>query len=837
MSAGLARNPYDFRRPIGTMARLAGRDAEREQIDELLRGAALGSPSHFSLFGPAGMGKSSLLNVVGQIARRRNLLPVKLDLREATVESLLTFYFAVFDAAVNSLVDLGAIEREHCAVKSWTQHTLLGDTDHASDPDCSLATGLLVAARMSGKVVNDVPTTVLARDIALLLTLGESKNVRGIVLKLDNAGFLDDNRELAPSIMELAESTPSLTIVTAAEEAGCLQEAAPRAWTQIEVTPFRGAVDTLDAIMKPLVDAEEIELAPSLQTAQEIHDLTEGRPYEVNLVNHFVWEAITQGDQAEFKLSEAVLSRVLYELEQRGRHTASSSVSAIRNLTDDDLRAIAKLAPFEGLTIRQLALGRLMFNEFDEDRLGEVEGEITTQLQRLASLGILRLDHDLFEIEGGPESRLYLRYSAEQRVDTKIEYGDTYARLATGVCRRSLSDELLGPDNLDMLLLGFWSRRELGAGGGRWLDVVADSVREESLSDLSDLLPGFDNLEHLASFTEKGGLLFGFGLQVGLQNVEYADIAINVQGLSAEGATERINTWIEAHEPLLSKYEIAFQNIRCERLSPTASKNAAAFSELRRHCMLVYFMHRSGFIDPAIEVMSDCVDRSEALIGSEPADPLVRAELADAINRLGFLHATAENWDKAAENLKRSIRISIAEEWLPRSNLSFIEASRGDFEGALALAEEAKVLFTGSGEGETILHAWFPTPASWKPEAPRSAVVSVHGKWLQRFVELQTQVYAAKTDPKRLPELRKSLDSISLSAPPAFLRMAGWCEYTMFDSPSAAAELFDHAIHATDLEEISAVEAEHRFVVDSLDPDNEGLPEPGSADLEDRSSV
>ena len=766
------------------------------------------------------MGKSSLLNAVGQIAHRRNLLPVKIDLRESTVESILTFYFAVFDAAINALIDLGAVERDHDAVESWTQHTLLGNTAHVPDLNQALSTGLLIAARMSGKAVSDIPTTVLERDVAFLLALGESKNIRGIVLQLDNAGLLDDNHELAPSVMELAESSPSLTVVTAAEAAGRLQEAAPRAWTQIEVKPFRGAVDTLDAIMKPLVDAEEIELAPSLQTAKEIHDLTEGRPYEVNLVNHFVWEAITQGDQTEFKLSEAVLSRVLYELEQRGRHTSSSSVSAIRNLTDDDLRAIAELAPFEGLTIRQLALGRLMFNEFDDDRLAEVEDEITVQLQRLADLGVLRLDHDLFEIEGGPESRLYLRYSAEQRIDQRIEYGDTYARLATGVCRENLCDELLGADKLDMLLRGLWSRHELGAGGGRWLDVVADSVAEESLSDLSDLLPGFDDPEHLAKFTENGGILFGFGLQVGLQNVEYADIAINVQSLSADEATSRINAWIEAHEPLLSKYEIAFQTVRCELLSPSASKNAAAFSELRRHCMLVYFMHRSGFIGPAIEVMSDCIDRSEALIGSEPADPLVRAELADAINRLGFLYATAEEWDKAAENLRRSIEISIADEWLPRSNLSFIEASRGNFEPALALAEEAEVLFTGTGEGETILHAWFPTPAQWKPKVPRSAVVSIHGKWVQRFVELQAQVFAAQSDPEKLPDLRKSLDALPLSAPPAFLRMAGWCEYAMFDSPAAAAERFDHAVHATDLEEIAAVETEHNFVLDGLDSDS-----------------
>jgi tetratricopeptide (TPR) repeat protein len=822
MREGSARNPYDFRSPVRTMGLLAGREDEVSRIDEFLRGAATGSPSHFALSGPPGMGKSSLLNGVVQIARRRQLLPAKVDLRETSVESPLAFYAAVFDATLKALLDLGAIDTTHPVIHNWTQHTLLGVTELPTDPNSYLSTGLLVAARMAGKVVEDVPTPVLQQDIDAVLELGAIENLRGLVIAVDSAELLDDNADIAPSLMQLAEATTKVSLVTASEELGSLQEIAPRSWAQIELLPYTSLYQILDAIMKPLVDAEELDFAPTFRTATDIQELTEGRPYEVNLVSHFVWEAITQGEQGDFELSETVIHNVLKELEGGGRK-ASPTVGKIRNLSVDDVKAIAKLAPFEGLTMRQIALGRLMFDDFDENRLNDVEHEVREELNHFAALEVVTVDHDRFEINGGPEARLYLRYWAEQIADTKIEYDDTYARLATGVCRRHIAQELLGPDRLEKLLKGLWSHRDMDdTPAGRWLDQVADRVRDENVSALSNLLPEFDDSESLAEFSEKGGLLFGFTLQVGLRNVEYADIAINVESLSSEEAETRVREWIEAHASLLAKYEISFVGIRCERLEPSTSRIAAAYSELLRYCELVFFLHRSGVIRPAIKALSDCLDRCEALMGSEPADPLVRAELADAFNRLGFLQATAEDWDSAATNLERSLELSLGDEWLPRFNLAYVEAARGQFEKACGLAREAKAAFTPHS-GYTVLHAWLPTPGDWSSPTPRSAVIVVHGKWIERFVELQEQVFAAKADVTELDALRQRLDGLSLTAPPPLLRLAGWTEFTLFDDREKATELFDRAVHATELDDIDAVMAEYQFARDPLASSDEAV--------------
>jgi AAA ATPase domain len=803
MSKAAANNPYDFRNPVARRGLLAGRDWEIEQVDEFLREAAAGRSSYFSLFGGAGMGKSSLLNASAEIAWGRKLLPVRLEVLESTVESSLTFYAAVFDAALAALIDKGALTDEDPLMGSWRRHTLAGEVGDPTDLTPRLETGLLVAARMSGKMVDEVPLAALRRDSATVLEHCERAGLRGVVLCLDSAERIDENRDLAPSLMQLAQSIPGLNLLTAAEKGGGLQKASPRAWSQIEVGPFANPPSIFDAIMRPLADVEGLELAPAPATAQDILLMTEGRPYEVNLVNHFIWEAITQGEQDQFVLSKPVIERVLLELEERGRLEESETIAAIRKLGAADLEAVSRLVPFEGLTIRQLALGRLMFEDFDEEGLEEAERQVAGDLDRLSQADIMEISHDRFKLNGGPEARLYLRYAAEQRVGRRIAYRDTYARQALAVCRARLGEELLGADFDSKLLRGSWSSRELGeVVVGRWVEELADSVTEQNLGALNELMPGFAE-EELAEFAEKGGLMFGFTIQVGLESVEYADIGINVEELDSDDARAKIDSWIEANRQQLAKYEISFEMTRCEQLSPALAKSVAAYSELDRYCMLAVFMHRAGFVRGAIDALTHCINECEALIGDDPTDPLLRAELADALNRAGFMQATEGLWEDSEANLRRSLELSLAEEWLTVFNLSYIKANLGGFGEAIELCERAGETACPT-DTHLILHAWFPTPEDWGAEA-RSSVVEMRGRWAERFMELQAAVYAAREDQTGNDRLKDLLDGLSQSSPPALLRLAGWAELVILERGQRAIEFFEHALNATGLEEMDVV--------------------------------
>lgn len=244
-------NPYDFRSPVRQLSLLAGRTEELEHINELLRRSAAGRPTHLSLFGGPGCGKSSLLNAVVEIARARSLLPISLTLRSATVATELSFYEAIFDAGLQSLLDSGLIEESSPMLQGWIQQTRGGSLAVAPEVP-QLETGLLIAAALGGKLVGSAPLPALQRDLARLLALGEGAEFRGVVLCLDAAEYVDNSIDVAQSLSVLASTTSTLTLVTASETAGKLQGVAPRAWDRIEVKPLDGPPAVFAAMTKPL---------------------------------------------------------------------------------------------------------------------------------------------------------------------------------------------------------------------------------------------------------------------------------------------------------------------------------------------------------------------------------------------------------------------------------------------------------------------------------------------------------------------------------------------------------------------------------------------------------
>lgn len=187
-------NPYDFRSPVRHSALLAGRGDELAEIDEFLREAASGRPVYFSLFGGEGSGKSSLLNGVAELACDRGFLAVKLALRSATVDTELDFYKALYDAALQALLEGGQLSADDPVTRAWLLQTCTGDlpSDREREP---LELGLLVAAKVKGRMVSSVPTPLLKRDLQRLLSMGDER-LLGLVLCLDGAELLDDNQDL-----------------------------------------------------------------------------------------------------------------------------------------------------------------------------------------------------------------------------------------------------------------------------------------------------------------------------------------------------------------------------------------------------------------------------------------------------------------------------------------------------------------------------------------------------------------------------------------------------------------------------------------------------------------
>lgn len=803
-------NPYDFRTPIKRRHQLASRDDLLEELDGYMRAAAVGNPVHISIFGTPGVGKSSLLNGLVDVAEDRGLLTAKLDLRAATVETEVAFYTAVIDAALQRLIDVDAITASDPLVHSWTRLTRSGEAP--PDSGCPpFEVALLAAAKLNGKMVSGVPVAALKRDLNRLLGLGEAQVLRGLVLCLDNAHHIDSNRDIAPSLIELANATDALTIVSVAENSGTLQDAAPRAWAQVEVRPFGRASEVFSAIARPLQDVEEHELAPTLPMAADIRTLTGGHPYEVRLVCYFIWEAIQRGEQDDFALSQPVIEQVLSELEEKGRHNAGAGIAALGELKARDYEVVTRIVPYENLTIRQIALLRLLLSDYDEDELSLTEQEVRHDLQFLNERGVVAVEQDRFSVTGGPDARMYLKYAAQRHTKEKLRFRASYARLATKACVASLVQEINGgPVGEDPLISMIRPQEVGGSSGEGWLNGLTEAVEEANLVSLAELIPSTVDLVAFRAHADKGSVLVGLELQIGLHHVEFVELAVNSQELSASDIRARTAEWIDENQELLSKYDIEVAAWTCEVLPSPITVATVSYSQLRLWSVLSFFMYDAGIVQAAIGALVNCVGSVEELLGDASPDPLIRAELADAYNRLGFMTSTQGSWDDAMKYFDKGRTLALDDSWLLDFNTAYICSRRHNAAEALEAISRVDEMSIPR-EGRIVLHGGFPSSAEWKPPSRKWNVVSLHGGWTLKFVRLQRAVYEAQVAPEALEALEVEVTNLGGTAPPPLLRLAGWAELTILRRPDRAVELFDRAVNASRLEEVAEARAEAAY--------------------------
>lgn len=803
-------NPYDFRSPVRRRELLAGRADELAQIDEYLRAADSGRPAHVSLFGKADSGKSSLLNGVVDIARERGFLAVKLTLREAMVDTELDFYRAVWDAALQALIEVDWLDPTDARMMAWTRMTGTGELD--TDAPGSLELGPVVAAKLLGRMVSQVSTPLLKRDIQRLISFG-SEHACGLVLCLDNAELLDRNRDLAPSLIQLADATPLLTIVTAAEAAGSLQKKAPRAWAQIEVCPFKHPAEVLTAIAKPINHRSDTlgSKAPTPETAVDIYHLTNGEPYEINLVCHFIWDAIMQGEQDAFELSPRVIEQVIRELEEKGRHEASPEIAKFSSLSASELRSLVEVAPYESLTTRQMALIRLMLEDYDERDLEAAQGAVCDQLEQLERHELVRTERDRFRLVGGRDARLYLRYVARRETAHELGYGQSYPHALTKRCASELRRVLVGDGSDDFCLFSAGRPHEVGGSvAGRWIDNAVKAATGNNIVALGDAfgrwIPPADLLEH----PDKTFLLVALRLQVGVHDVEHLELVVNAQSHDVDAARSGAIRWTDENRQLLSKYEARGLDVRCEVIDYDVLAASQAYELLRLGRALTYILYSGGGHEAAEELLAALLETSTKLAGENPADPLLRTTLADALHREGFMAAAKREWGQALARFDASATMSLTETWLLDYNQAFVRASQGRLGDAISFAESALNRYDSDCE-TVLLHAFLPTPADWVPPRNGWNTVELHGHWIRRFLKLQLHVLRATEAGQASEELKAALEDLGGSAPAPLLRLAGWAQLTFLNRAPDAAALFRRAAGASSYDETEIPEAEEAF--------------------------
>lgn len=318
-NAVLPPNPFS-RQPVRSRERLAGRSEQLERIEYYLRLTASDDSPHLALIGSRGAGKTSLLNVAGEIARDAHLLTVRLDLDEGKTSAPGVFWKDFYAALLVACGEAGLWGGFTSPI-----HTALFQMVHARrlcQPD-EMVLQFPVALAATSQDLREFHCSdpLIVRDIGVTLAEARRCGCRGVVILIDEADCLGRNVELIQVCRNVFQRTPGCSIVLAGTEAVFptltdVFSPIPRQFYRVDVKPFDEWWDSWELInkgLRKLAPEERDRVAPVMSVGRELHDLCGGEPSELQLYCHHMYRLVESGVAPRMALQPEVFRAVLRE--------------------------------------------------------------------------------------------------------------------------------------------------------------------------------------------------------------------------------------------------------------------------------------------------------------------------------------------------------------------------------------------------------------------------------------------------------------------------------------------------------------------------------------------
>jgi DNA polymerase III delta prime subunit len=426
---GWPPNPFDFSAPARG-EHFAGRSAEKAAVDRFLGTVSDSKTAHLLLHGRRGIGKTSLLGELGRQARDRGLVIARMAV-DATSSTDREF----FTEAVRTITDtvlrdggLGGIDGEFADA---VERATLG-REVAKGLGPLRVIEFDAATRGSGA---RVPDSLILSDLEELVDAAHELDRLGIMLVVDEADQLAREDATVQRVRNLLVLPGVISTVLAGTEglvAAVDNASAPigRHFVRLELPPLADRAETRDLLSRPLITAEldAKALLPTTVVA-EIHALTNGRPFEVALLGHAMYEDLTSRDGDDLRVNESVLDSVVGQVHPSPEDEAALAV--IRSLDPEDLRLAARYCVDPILTIKEHALLQIAFEKPLLERVDAARHDVASEWTRLTDLGLAHSDGLLLTPAFGELSQTYLKYRARRMdvLDAGIEgrYSDRLA--------------------------------------------------------------------------------------------------------------------------------------------------------------------------------------------------------------------------------------------------------------------------------------------------------------------------------------------------------------------------------------------------------------------------
>jgi len=409
-------NPYDFINPIRDPKLFAGRQEELKEIDYYLELSRSKAPkyTHLALIGGRASGKTSLLNMTGFKATEKDFLSVKISLNKETSSSDVLFFKEVFDGIMTK----GAEKGMYGGIKGKIYRSfrrLIDNLDIRVESPLYFGTAYIGLKKKEHEA--GIPQHVLIHDLTELSKEAKKRRIETIVLLFDECDLLAQNETLLQKIRNAFMEVEGYILAFSGTERmfpalSDVFSPIPRFFKRINVENFNFK-ETEECVLNPLTEEEKKIL--DRRSIGEIHWLTGGLPYEVNLISHYMYRRYQETNSSTIGLSVEVLDDVLNELERLRKGAHHEIANKIRACGLQQLKVLISLTEFPKSPQEWLVKYALLDNLQSLTPKKAVEESRITNLviEQLKMSGIIEKNKDkqlLFK--GDQFDFLYLKYYA-----------------------------------------------------------------------------------------------------------------------------------------------------------------------------------------------------------------------------------------------------------------------------------------------------------------------------------------------------------------------------------------------------------------------------------------